>query len=224
MRYARSMREQRGLMSATVRSCASCGTGLPAGARFCASCGARTGPPERPVSWSIAEKRLFGVVPGATAMSALQGRLGRWLAVLRARTRYAATVVEARVAAVIARVRLQWDLRNLAHERAGRLHALGDAVYRDDRVATGRIRSQVADVERRMEALNMELQQVDRTEQERIARARMEGDATNVVVPEPQPEPSEPPGPVIVPEPEPEPHVPPGPVIVPEPGPPDPNP
>ena len=53
--------------------------------------------------------------------------------------------------------------------------------------------------------------------------AQMEGQPTNVVVPEPQPEPSEPPGPVIVPEPEPVPHEPPGPVIVPEPAPPDPN-
>jgi hypothetical protein len=37
------------------------------------------------------------------------------------------------------------------------------------------------------------------------------------LVPEPEPVPHEPPGPVIVPEPEPVPHEPPGPVIVPEP-------
>ena len=39
-------------------------------------------------------------------------------------------------------------------------------------------------------------------------------------IPEPEPAPHEPPGPVIVPEPEPVPHEPPGPVIVPEPEPP----
>ena len=39
-------------------------------------------------------------------------------------------------------------------------------------------------------------------------------------LPEPEPVPHEPPGPVIVPEPEPVPHQPPGPVIVPEPEPP----
>ncbi len=39
-------------------------------------------------------------------------------------------------------------------------------------------------------------------------------------IPEPEPVPHEPPGPVIVPEPEPVPHEPPGPVIVPEPEPP----
>ena len=223
MRYERSMWEQRGLMSATLRSCPSCGVDTPAGARFCASCGARAAPAQGPVSWSISEKRIFGVVPGATAMSAVQGRVGRWLALLRARTRYVVTVVEARVAAHVARLRLKWDLRSLEQERAKKLHALGDAVYRDDRDATGRIRSQVGDVERRMEALKMELQQVEQTEHERIARARMEGHPTNVVVPEPQPEPSDPPGPVIVPEPEPVPHEPPGPVIVPEPEPPERN-
>ena len=110
-----------------------------------------------------------------------------------------------------------------SRERARALLALGDAVYRDDRGASIRVRAEVAAIERRMEALNMELSQIDRREHERIAHAQMEGQPTNVVVPEPQPEPSEPPGPVIVPEPEPVPHEPPGPVIVPEPAPPDPT-
>jgi hypothetical protein len=71
--------------------------------------------------------------------------------------------------------------------------------------------------------------------QERIEQAHAEGGATErrpsepagsavelpPNVPEPEPVPSDPPGPVIVPEPEPVPHVPPGPVIVPEPQPPD---
>jgi hypothetical protein len=65
-------------------------------------------------------------------------------------------------------------------------------------------------------------------EEVRLTQTRMqernEGGATAVelppTVPEPQPVPSDPPGPVIVPEPEPVPHEPPGPVIVPEPQPP----
>lgn len=58
----------------------------------------------------------------------------------------------------------------------------------------------------------------------RVEQAR-DGSVTLAVelppsVPEPEPVPFDPPGPVIVPEPEPVPHEPPGPVIVPEPQPP----
>ncbi len=223
MRYERSMRAKSGRMSAIAHSCAACGTDLPVGARFCASCGARSAPADRPVTWSVSEKHVFGVLPAATALSAVRGRGGRWVARLRARISYVLVVAEARIAAGIARLRLRRGWRTLEHERARALLVLGDAVYRDDRGTSDRVRAQVADIERRMEALNMELNQIHRREHERIAHAQLEGRPTNVVVPEPQPEPSEPPGPVIVPEPEPVPHEPHGPVIVPEPAPPDPS-
>jgi hypothetical protein len=63
--------------------------------------------------------------------------------------------------------------------------------------------------------------------EQRERRLEQSGSAVGVElppnVPEPEPVPHEPPGPVIVPEPEPVPHEPPGPVIVPEPNP-DPEP
>jgi hypothetical protein len=229
MRYARSIWEQRKPMSAIAHSCASCGNDLPVGARFCASCGARTTPAVGPVSWSMAERRVFGVVPGATVLAVARNRVGRFWAVLRSRIRLAAAVVESRLTAGVARLRLQSQLRSLEHERAGELQALGDAFYRDDRDATGRIRSRVGELDRRMKVVHLELERIDRNEGEQIGRARMEGGPTNIVepeppiVPEPEPVPHEPPGPVIVPEPEPEPHEPPGPVIVPEPSPPAPT-
>jgi hypothetical protein len=167
------------------------------------------------VSWSIAEKRVFGVVPGATAIAVVRSRVGRLWAVLRSRIRLAIAVVESRAAAAAARFRLRRELRALEHERARQLYALGDAVYHDDRDATARIRARVGELERTMEAMQTELEQIDRDEDERIARARMEGEPTNIVQPEPMPEP--------VPEPEPVPHEPPGPVIVPEPEPPAPG-
>ena len=79
--------------------------------------------------------------PAATALSAVRGRGGRWFARLRARTRYVVVVAEARIAAGIARLRLRRDWRSLEHERARALHALGDAVYRDDRGAIDRARA-----------------------------------------------------------------------------------
>ncbi len=66
----------------------------------------------------------------------------------------------------------------------------------------------------------------ERMHQAPLERRPMEGvsmpptESQSPLVPEPEPVPSDPPGPVIVPEPQPVPHVPPGPVVVPEPQPP----
>jgi len=231
MRYGRSIRVHRRAMSAIVRSCAACGGDVVAGARFCASCGARVGPIGGPVSWSVAERRYFGVLPGATIAAAVRSRAARLWAVLRSRIRLAAVVVGSHVRAELARLRLRLELRQLERERARELYALGDAVYRDDREGADRARARVGDVERRVQAVNAGLERISDREAERIARARLEGGPTSIVeppppgapeppiVPEPEPVPHEPPGPVIVPEPEPAPHEPPGPVIVPEPDP-----
>jgi hypothetical protein len=236
MRYVRSMREHRGRMSAIARSCPACGNDLPAGARFCASCGARSGPLDAPVTYAIAERRIFGVIPGASALAAVQRTAGRWWAVLRSRIRLALAVVDSRVNAGIARLNLRRELRAIERERARALQALGDAVYREDSDEGGRVRRLLAELDKRTEAANMQLEQIDRYERERIAGARMESGPTNVLepepppsapepplIPEPEPVPHEPPGPVIVPEPEPVPHEPTGPVIVPEPEPPAPR-
>jgi hypothetical protein len=233
MRYKRSMWEHRGTMSAIAHSCASCGTELPVGARFCASCGARAVPLGRPVSWSTAERRYFGVVPGKRIAAAAHTRAGRLLAVARSGLRLALAVVAARVAAGVERYRLRRQTERLEHERDRHLHALGDAVYHRDRKLAAHIRARIGELDRAMQAVTEELVRVERDAEERIDRARMESGPTNVVeptpapgdpeppiVPEPEPVPSDPPGPVIVPEPEPVPHEPPGPVIVPEPQPP----
>ena len=56
-------------MSAIAHSCASCGSDIPAGARFCASCGARTGSAEGPVTWSISNGIGAGVIAHALLMT-----------------------------------------------------------------------------------------------------------------------------------------------------------
>jgi zinc-ribbon domain len=223
------MWEHRGPMSAITRSCASCGTELPVGARFCASCGARAARVDRPVSWSTSERRYFGVIPGKRMAVAVRSRAGRLLAVARSRLRLALAVVASRVTAGVERYHLRRRAAQLDDERARQLHALGVAVYRGDRNLAAHIRMGIGELDRRIEAVDDELRRVERRAEEQIARARMEGGPTNIVepdapetpiVPEPEPVPHDPPGPVIVPEPEPVPHEPPGPVIVPEPQPP----
>jgi hypothetical protein len=232
MRYERSIRGTTGSISAIAHSCAACGGDVPAGARFCASCGARLRSTGGGVSWSIADKRYFGALrPGGIGRAA-GVRLGRLWAMTLGRLRLALTTVSVRSAAAIARLQLRWAAKRLERERGRLLHALGEAVYRDDQERASEIRGHVGDVDRHLEAVKDELRRVEREADDLIRQARMEGGPTNVVqpdpdpapgpevVPEPQPEPHEPPGPVIVPEPEPVPHEPPGPVIVPEPTPP----
>src|SRR5581483_2060502 len=157
--------------------------------------------------------------------------VGRLWTILRSRTQLAIAVVDSRVRAAVARLSLRLEIRRLERERARELQALGAAVYRDDGDEAERSRARVGAVEGRMADVHSQLERVAGYEEERVARARMEGGPTNVVeppppgapeppiVPEPEPVPHEPPGPVIVPEPEPVPHEPPGPVIVPEPDP-----
>jgi zinc ribbon protein len=210
-------------MSAIAHSCPSCGSEIPVGARFCASCGhytAGTGP----VSWSMSERRYFGVVPAKSLVRAGHSRLTRFLTIARSTIRYAVAVVVSRSGAAVEDFRLRREQSWLRRERTRQMQALGEAVYRDDLEETARIRSGVGELERRMEDTRAEQQRVRRRAEDQIVQARMEAGPTNVVEPEPEPEPmpepSEPPGPVIVPEPEPVPHEPPGPVVVPEPAPP----
>jgi hypothetical protein len=238
MRYARSIRGTSPPMSAIAHSCPSCGADLAVGARFCASCGARTRSSGGGVSWSTAERRYFGIIPGKSWAGSVRGRVGRWLAVARANVRMVVAVVRSQLRAVLDGYRLRREGARLVEERSRELHALGEAVYRDESEGAADIRTRIGALERRMEAVHEAIAEVERRTNEQIARAQMEGGPTNIVepepapppqppeepsppiVPEPEPVPSDPPGPVIVPEPEPVPHEPPGPVIVPEPGPP----
>jgi outer membrane biosynthesis protein TonB len=205
------------------------------GARFCAACGARTAAASRPVSWSTAERRYFGLFPGRRFAGTVRGRLQRWFAIARSQVRLAVAVMRSQLRAALETFRLRREVSRLERERSRQLHALGDATYRGDEEQATEVRARLRGVERRMDAVGQQLADVQRRAGERIDHAQMESGPTNIVepnpapapgepappiVPEPEPVPSDPPGPVIVPEPEPVPHEPPGPVIVPEPEPP----
>jgi hypothetical protein len=115
----------------------------------------------------------------------------------------------------------------LAAERTVAARALGEAVYggAEDEVEAGRKR--MSELDQALADKEGEMTRVAAAANERIQRAQLQAQPTEVVeppdVPEPMPAPSEPPQPVIVPEPSPVPSEPPMPVPSPEPSPPQPE-
>jgi hypothetical protein len=214
-------------MPAATASCPSCNADLPPAARFCANCGRRVGGDATAVSWAVADRRTFGVLPGRAWMRSARARMRRVGGVVRARLVQAVEILRARLEAQLDRFRLHRRAAQLSRERAQALQDLGAAVLTDDPDVLDRAKAGVTEVDGRLAGVRAELERVDRTLSERIGRARRQSGVTEPAepVPEPAPEPgpvpSDPPGPVIVPEPEPVPHEPPGPVIVPEPQPPE---
>ena len=110
-----------------------------------------------------------------------------------------------------------------------RCRMLGEAVYRGDEEAAAAGRDRVAALDREVEARHEELMRVTSSVEERVQKAQLAVQATEirqdvelpgpVPVPEPSPEPSPPVEPPLIPEPSPEPSPPVEPPLVPEPGP-----
>jgi Double zinc ribbon len=224
MLYERSMWVRRRPMSAVATSCPSCHNPLPPGARFCAGCGTRVSQ-SGSVTWEVASKRTFGVLPGRARWRAARARSSRWLAVFRARVRLVLEVVAAWTNAQVARFQVKRQVSALGRERARCFQALGAAVHEGRKEEVKQVKQRLAELDTAIASAHDELGRIDERMDERIAVAQREDGSTEQVpmpVPEPSPVPSDPPGPVIVPEPEPVPHEPPGPVIVPEPEPPGP--
>jgi hypothetical protein len=183
------------------------------------------------VTWGVASRRTFGVVPGRARWRTARTRSSRSLALVKGRARLVGELVAAWIDAQIARLHVRRDAWILDRERARCLKALGAAVHEGREDEADRVKSRLAELDAGIAGARGELGHIDEWMHERIARARLEDGSTEQVpvpvpepspvpAPEPSPVPSDPPGPVIVPEPEPVPHEPPGPVIVPEPGPP----
>jgi len=142
---------------------------------------------------------------------------------LRARAGFAVEALSAHSGARIELFRLRRELAELLAERAESARALGEAVYADDEEGSESTRSRMAELDGLVSAKEEEMEQTAAGAMERIRRAQLQVQPTQVEtpqpVPEPFPEPSPAPQPVPIPEPMPEPSEPPGPTIVPEPGP-----
>jgi hypothetical protein len=151
-------------------------------------------------------------------------RTGRlFLATVRGRTGFAVEAVSVHSSVRLELFRLRRELSDLVAERAEAARALGEAVYggAEDEIEAGRNR--MSELDRALAEKETEMTTVTAAANERIQRAQLQVQPTEVVeppqIPEPMPAPSEPPQPVTVPEPSPVPSEPPVPVPSPEPTP-----
>jgi hypothetical protein len=212
-------------------SCENCGSALPDGSRFCPECGARVGagpgetaveelPPDEtgqvPVAYETARPRYFGVFRPAKALAPV-------FRALRETTGYAVESVTVHSTARVELYRLRRELADLLAQRAECARLLGEAVYAGDEEGTETARGQMAELDGLVSAKEEEMERTAADAMERIQRAQLQVQPTQVEPPAPSPdpfpEPSPPPQPVPVPEPTPEPSEPPGPAHVPEPTP-----
>lgn len=142
---------------------------------------------------------------------------------LRARAGFAVEALAAHSGARVELFRLRHELSELLARRAECARALGEAVYAEDEEQSERAREQMAELDGLIAAKEEEMEQTAAGAMERIQRAQLQVQPTQIEPPvpptEPFPEPSPPPQPVPIPEPTPEPSEPPEPPRIPEPGP-----
>src|SRR6266566_2388439 len=158
-----------------VANCANCGARLPKDGRFCPECGVRT-----------------SVENDATAVE----RVGRRVfATARDRTGFAVEAVSVHSTTRVELFRLRRELSELVAERAEAARALGEAVYvgAEDEIEAGRNR--MSELEQALADKEGEMTRVTAAANERIQRAQLQVQPTEVVeppeVPEPMPAPSE---------------------------------
>jgi hypothetical protein len=142
---------------------------------------------------------------------------------IRAHAGLAVETVSAHSSARLELFRMRRELTDLRSERGESISALGEAVYAGDEEGIESARSRLEELDRLVSAKEEEMEQTTAGAMERIQRAQLQVQPTQIEppapIPEPYPEPSPPPQPVPVPEPTPVPSEPPGPTTVPEPGP-----
>jgi hypothetical protein len=167
---------------------------------------------------------LFGSLarrlPDTAAVRVSRGAFGA----VRARAGFAVEAVTVHSGARVELFKLRRELLGLAAQRAECARVFGEAVYADDTEASETARARIAELDGLIAAKEEAMEQTASGAVERLQRAQLQVQPTQIETPEPPspepyPQPTPPPAPVPMPEPTPEPSEPPGPVRVPEPGP-----
>ena len=182
-------------------SCETCGAALPKGSRFCSECGARVDgwpgetaveqlPPDEtgqvPVEYETARPRYFGVFRPGKALAPV-------VRALRETTGYAVESVAVHSTARVELYRLRRELTELLSQRAESARLLGEAVYADDEEGTKTAREQLKELDGLVSAKEDEMERTAADAIERIQRAQLQVQPTQVEPPAPAPSP--PPGP-----------------------------
>ena len=143
---------------------------------------------------------------------------------VRARAGFAFEALTVHSSARVELFKLRRELLELVAKRAECARVFGEAVYADDTEASETARAKMQELAGLIAAKEEAMEQTASGAMERLQRAQLEVQPTQIETPEPPspepyPEPTPPPAPVPVPEPTPEPSEPPGPARIPEPGP-----
>jgi hypothetical protein len=148
-----------------------------------------------------------------------EGRASRALSSVRTRAGVAKETVAAHSGARIELVRLRRDASALTKQRSERARGLGEAVYAENKAAMKELKHQMQEIDDELKAKEAQMAQVTMDAHERVGKARLQAQPTQVVAAE---MPDEAPEPATVPEPSPPPDEgqPPEPAHVPEPYPP----
>jgi zinc-ribbon domain len=210
-----------------VANCRNCGSALPEGSRFCPECGVRVSSEGDTAIDELPTEETgpvpVNVVRGRPRLVEAAGRVSSGLfGAVRAQAGAAAEAVGAYSGAQLDLFRLRREVAALVAERAQAARALGEAVYGGDEESQESAANRMRQLDDAISAKEGEMNQVAEKARERIDRAHLQVQPTEVVeppAPEPSPVPSEPPGPIHVPEPAPVPSEPPAPQPVPEPRP-----
>ncbi|HKB20229.1 MAG TPA: zinc-ribbon domain-containing protein [Gaiellaceae bacterium] len=154
---------------------------------------------------------LTGFVSAERHSPGGEGRATRAFSSVRSRAGVAKETIAAKSGARIELVRLRRDASGLAKQRSERARALGEAVYARNTAATKELKQQMKEIDEGLAATEAQMAKVTIDAHERVGKAKLQTQPTQVVAAEPPdeaPDPAQVPGPYPRPDEDDRPHPP----------------